>query len=292
MRVALWIGGIVGLLSLVTSRANGAPFFFSTGDPDGKIATASRPGDSAVGKIEIESADDFILPTATQLNSATFTGLLPANFPLASIGEVRVEIYRVFPLDSQNPPSGNVPTRANSPSDVAFLDRDTAAGNLTFTTTLLNPLFSAANSVVNGINKSPNQFTGGEGATRGEEVLFTVQFTQPIVLPADHYFFIPQVALPGASDNFLWLSAPKPITGGTGPFNPDLQSWIRNANLDPDWLRIGTDITGQGPFNGAFSLAGVTPPEVNQNVPLPPAVWSGLATGLGALTLTRIRRKN
>jgi hypothetical protein len=291
MRVGLWVGGIAGLLSLVTPGANAAPFVFSTGSPDGKIATASRPEDLGAGKIEIESADDFILPTATQLNSATFTGLLPANFPLANIGQVRVEIYRVFPLDSTNPPSGNVPTRANSPSDVAFLDRDTTAGNLTFTTTLLDPLFSASNSVVNGINKSPNQFTGGEGATRGEEVQFNVTFTQPIVLPADHYFFIPQVALPGGTDNFLWLSAPKPITGGTGPFVGDLQSWIRNANLDPDWLRIGTDITGQGPFNGAFSLAGVTPPEVNVNVPLPPAAWSGLATGIGGLGLMRIWRR-
>jgi hypothetical protein len=39
---------------------------------------------------------------------------------------------------------------------------------------------------------------------------------------------------------------------------PDLQSWIRNDALAPDWLRIGTDITGQGPFNAAFSLSGET----------------------------------
>ena len=38
----------------------------------------------------------------------------------------------------------------------------------------------------------------------------------------------------------------------------DLQSWIRNDALAPDWLRIGTDITGQGPFNAAFSLSGET----------------------------------
>jgi len=38
----------------------------------------------------------------------------------------------------------------------------------------------------------------------------------------------------------------------------DLQSWIRNDALAPDWLRIGTDITGQGPFNGAFLLSGET----------------------------------
>jgi hypothetical protein len=49
----------------------------------------------------------------------------------------------------------------------------------------------------------------------------------------------------------LVLSAP-------GPTPPDLQSWIRNDNLAPDWLRIGTDITGTGPFNASFSLSGVT----------------------------------
>jgi len=39
-------------------------------------------------------------------------------------------------------------------------------------------------------------------------------------------------------------------------FTGDLQSWTRNDDLAPDWLRIGTDITHQGPFNAAFSLSG------------------------------------
>ncbi len=42
------------------------------------------------------------------------------------------------------------------------------------------------------------------------------------------------------------------------PLTLDLQSWIRNDALAPDWLRIGSDITGQGPFNAAFSLSGET----------------------------------
>src|SRR6202022_3766953 len=104
------------------------------------------------GKIEIESADDFTLTGSTAINSATFTGLLTGGATPANVGEVRVEIYPVFPKDSVNPPSGNVPTRANSPSDVVFADRDTAAGNLSFTTTVLNPSFTALNSVLNGIN--------------------------------------------------------------------------------------------------------------------------------------------
>ena len=72
------------------------PFFFSTGDPDGRMATATRP--DAGGVFEIELADDFVLTHSTSITSATFTGLLPASF--ATVGEVVVEIYRVFPKDS------------------------------------------------------------------------------------------------------------------------------------------------------------------------------------------------
>ena len=58
------------------------------------------------------------------------------------------------------------------------------------------------------------------------------------------------------------MSAPKPIVSGT-PFLPDLQAWIRNSALKPDWLRIGTDIIdGASPptINMTFSLAGETIP--------------------------------
>jgi len=231
------------------------PFFFSTGDPDGKIATASRP-DSPAG-IEIESADDFILKAPTTfINSATFTGLVPTG---SSVSQVVVEVYRVFPKDSDTVRTINVPTRTNSPSDVAFDTRDNLAGSLGFTTSVLASSFTAANSVVNGINPKPNQLTGGEGAVTGQEVEFNVTFTTPLALGADHYFFIPQVLL--SNGNFLWLSAPRPIVVPGTPITPDLQSWIRNASLDPDWLRVGTDITGTGPFNATFSLTGTAVPE-------------------------------
>jgi hypothetical protein len=213
---------------------------------------ASRPGSS--GKIEIEAADDFILSGATSVTGGSFVGLLPSGTSLTSISQVVVEIYRVFPNDSTNPASGNVLTRVNSPSDVAFASRDFVAGGLNFTPTLLSGSFTASNSVVNGINKSPNQFTGGEGSVTGEEVSFNVAFTTPFDLPADHYFFVPQVLL--TSGDFLWLSAPKPIVAPGTPFSPDLQTWMRDANLAPDWSRVGTDITHQGPFNGTFALNG------------------------------------
>ena len=45
----------------------------------------------------------------------------------------------------------------------------------------------------------------------------------------------------------------------------DLQSWTRDQMLDPDWLRVGSDIVGPTPatgptFNAAFSLDGVSVP--------------------------------
>jgi hypothetical protein len=247
--------GAMALL-LLASQASADSFSFSTGDPDGKIATLSRP--SSPGKIQTETADDFFPTQAVVISQATFTGLLPLGAALTSIRDVEIEIYHVFPGDSANPPSGNVLTRTNSPADVEIdsATRDSTDGSLTFSATLVNPSFSVLNSVVNGINKHPNEKTDGEGAVTGEEVLITVNFNPPIALPADHYFFRPEVLL--SSGDFLWLSAPRPIVAPGTPFMPDLQSWIRNDALAPDWLRIGTDITGQGPFNAAFSLTGET----------------------------------
>ncbi len=271
----------LSFLAFMALPAAATSFFFSTGDPDGRIATLSRP--ASTGKLQTETADDFILPTPfTSITNATFTGLLPAGVPLSSVNRVEVEIYHVFPVDSANPPSGNVVTRVNSPADIEIdsATRDSADGSLSFTGHIISPTFTALNSVVNGIfNKNQNppngQFTGGEGSVRGQEVRFDLSFTTPILLPGDHYFFRPEVEL--TDGNFLWLSAPKPI-----PAPADLQSWIRNDELAPDWSRIGTDIFGLTPpfvFNAAFSLEG-------EVVPLP-ASLPLLGTGLVGLVMWR-----
>src|SRR5438552_5157170 len=71
-------------------------FFFTTGDADGRLGALSRSG--SPGKLETETADDFILTETTIIKGATITGLI--NAPLANITNVEVELYHVFPLDS------------------------------------------------------------------------------------------------------------------------------------------------------------------------------------------------
>jgi hypothetical protein len=287
MRARLWLAAmLLAATALVGPARADNMFFFSTGDPDGKMAMASRPG--SAGKLEIEAADDFVLTSTTSITSATFTGLLPTNASLQDIVDVRIEIYRVFPNDSTVPPSGNVPSRTNSPSDVEFDDRSASAHNLTFTPGILQQTFTADNSVLNGIHPKPNFQTGGEGAVTGQEVQFNVLFTKPFTLPTDHYFFVPQVQL--SSGDFFWLSAPKPIVppGTSFPSGfTDLQAWIRNEDLAPDWLRVGQDIVGGNPFptfNATFSLSGTTIPE--------PSSVVLLALGfLGPIGVVWLRRK-
>jgi hypothetical protein len=266
-----------------------AVYSFSTGDPDGLMATASRP-DSA-GNFEIETGDDFVLTTTTSITSATFTGLLTGD---GSVSNVRVEIYRVFPNDSDvgrtsGPPTfstSQVPTRVNSPSDVAFSEVDAADGSLRFSTDVLAATFTASNSVQpGGIHPAPGFRTGGGGAVTGEEVRFDLSFTDGLLLPANHYFFVPQVEVADAGGNFFWLSAPRPIDGSGTPFPvglTDLQSWTRDEALDPDWLRVGTDITGQGPFNAAFSLRGSPVPESS--------TWAMMLLGFAGLGFAAYRK--
>jgi hypothetical protein len=234
-------------------------FFFSTGNADGRLGALSRR--PSPGKIETETADDFVLQQTTAITRATITGLIPAGTSLQNISNVEVELYHIFPLDSANPPSGNVPSRMNSPADVE-IDSATRDGNLrtlAFSPSLLKGNFFVQNTVVNEVH--PN---GGEPSTTGQEVEITIFFTTPIILPAGHYFFRPEVLLTAAEANFLYLSAPRPIVSPGTVFATDLQAWIRNSNLAPDWLRIGTDIIGGATpptFNMTFSLTGDTIPE-------------------------------
>jgi hypothetical protein len=199
------------------------------------------------------------LPREIHCKSQFFRSLLGAS--PASITNIEVELYHVFPADS-GPASGKVPTRQNSPADVEIgtATRDGSAGTLAFNNRLVNSSFMVTSTVVNQLQPK----TGGEGSATGEEVQIAITFTPPIILPAppsplNHYFFRPEAQVTGG--NFLYLSAPRPLNPPL--FAGDLQAWIRNTSLKPDWLRIGTDIIDDSPaptFNMTFSLAGNTVP--------------------------------
>jgi len=274
------VAAVFCVVTLIATSAS-ADVIYNNLTPNNLMATATRP-DTA--PFEIEAGDDFFLATGARINSASFDGLLVPN-PTGgtpAISQVIVEIYRVFPADSNvgrtsGPPTFStpqVPTRVNSPSDVAFDSRDSAASQSTnkliFNSTVLSANFTALNSIQpGGIHPLPgNPATGGNGQLTGQEVQINVSFATPFNLPPDHYFFVPQVLLTNGGQ-FYWLSASRPISGaGTTPFPAgvtDLQAWTRDAMLDPDWLRVGTDIvdtvnvTVAPTFNAAFSLDGTVP---------------------------------
>jgi hypothetical protein len=77
--------------ALVTPLPSAADsFVFSTGNPDGRMATATRP--ESPGKFEIETGDDFVLAQQTLITGAAFTGLIPSGASTSNISNVVVEI--------------------------------------------------------------------------------------------------------------------------------------------------------------------------------------------------------
>jgi hypothetical protein len=301
---------VVAVVTVTVSLASlswADPFSFSTNSADGRLGALSQPPNS--GALETEAADDFFLTETTSITEATIVGLVPMGTSLANIRNVEVEIYHVFPKDSDvartsGPPTFStaaVPTRVNSPGDVEIgsATRDGSQGTLAFRASLVSPSFPVSNTVVNGINKAPNNVTHGEGSASGEAIQITITFTPPILLPTEHYFFRPEVLVTGG--NFLYLSAPKPIVPPGTPFVGDLQAWIRNSNLKPDWLRIGTDIIDGTPaptFNMTFALKGETIPEAGtpgqanchgQSVSAVARQFGGVAAAASALGFSSVK---
>jgi hypothetical protein len=164
-------------LAFFTTPGWAAVFSFSTGNPDGKLGALSQQASSENNQIETETADDFILSDATVINSAIITGLIiPLGASPASITNIEVELYHVFPADS-GPASGKVPTRQNSPADVEIgtATRDGSAGTLAFNNRLVNSSFMVTSTVVNQLQPK----TGGEGSATGKEVQIAITFTAP-----------------------------------------------------------------------------------------------------------------
>ena len=273
---------LVGLaVASVPARAFATSIIYSNLTVTNEMAAASRP--VTPGRFEIEAADDFFVAGTASISEVRFIGLIPSVAAL-DLGATDLEFYQIFPADSDTTRQPNVPTRTNSPADNAFASR--TGGDLGPTTVSVLGTFTANNSVQPGsIHPQPNQTTGGSGPITGDEVLFDIMLATPLTLGSGHYFFVPQIAT--TVGDFYWLSAARPITAGT-PFPSgvtDLQAWTRDQFLDPDWLRIGTDIVGgtrPPTFNMAFELDGTV--TSSPEVPEPMSVVL-LGSGLAAAAL-------
>jgi len=84
----------------------------------------------------------------------------------------------------------------------------------------------------------------------GQEVSITVTFNPPIALPPSEYFFRPEVGL--SSGNFLWLSAPKPISlpGRRSPLIG--KAGYAMPILSRTGCASGPTSLTRGPFNASF----------------------------------------
>src|SRR3954447_22668070 len=129
----------VTIFCLLVSPAFGATIYNNLTTTNA-MGIATRPG--SPGVTEIEGADDFFLSARTLITSASIVGLIVPgpNGGGASITDVVAEMYRIFPADSNAARIPHVPTRANSPSDVAFDSRDSGiSGELSFSVNTLAP---------------------------------------------------------------------------------------------------------------------------------------------------------
>ena len=89
-------GRFVPALESLSDRIVPAAFNFSTGLPDGKVATISEPPNPHNSQVEFESADDFVLNTETVIDRASFTGLLTGGATPKDVSNVVLTIYRVL----------------------------------------------------------------------------------------------------------------------------------------------------------------------------------------------------
>ncbi len=86
--------GLAAVLFCGIASAQDNKFIVSTGNPDGKLGALSRR--PSTGKLETETADDFVLKQTTLITGATIIGLISPATSLANITNVEVELYHVF----------------------------------------------------------------------------------------------------------------------------------------------------------------------------------------------------
>ena len=227
-------------LALATPAFAG-DFFFTTGNADGLLGALSRS--DSPGKVETETADDFVLTQTTIISGATIVGLV--NAAVANITNVEVEVYNRFRwtrsvssvgatcsrASTRRRTSKSMPPRAMEAWERSVLPQRQLSANFHRTEH-------------RGKRHQPESEPAGPAArvaTSGAEV-------------EDHHHV--HQADPSARRS-LFLSPggvgggwrfPVAVGAAGRSWRParrsrsDLQAWIRNARLAPDWVRIGTDV--------------------------------------------------
>ena len=144
------------IASCIAGAMYAGSFSFTTGTPDGLIATGSRP--SSPAGIEIESADDY----SGQFHDSHERELLRADPVLGqsqrhkrSKGRDLWYSQRTRPIRRRAMSRPETTLLRISPLPNGTMPR---VGGLTFIASVVNGSFTAANSVLNGINPKPSQF--------------------------------------------------------------------------------------------------------------------------------------
>ena len=203
------------------------------------MATATRPDDG--GAFEIELADDFVLTNTTPITSATFTGLLPAGATAVRRSSSKSTgcFRRISDVGrTSGPPTFStpqVPTRVNSPSDVAFDSRDFEASGLTFSTTVVDHQFHRSSTRCSPAASIPYRAisTGGNGAGHGRGGPVRRDLHHALPPPRRPLFLRAPGPAGQTAISFGCRRRNRSCPPGT-PFPPgftDLQSWTRDAAI-------------------------------------------------------------
>ena len=144
------IGIALGIIACLTTPLWAASFFFATRSPNDQMGALSRR--ASPGKVETETADDFLLQDTTVITDATIAGLLPAGTPLDNIKDVEVEISTFSLWTPRSLSQGRCPCeQILLDVEIGTATRARSSGTLEISTRVLNGSFMVANTVANGI---------------------------------------------------------------------------------------------------------------------------------------------
>src|SRR5215469_10717255 len=107
MRYRAALIAALGLTTLAVSASADA-ILYNNLTPNAMIGVATRPTPS--GSFEIEAGDDFVATTPVSVTHASFVGLVVSGTTAPAVQDVTLEIYRVFPDDSDVGRTSGPPT--------------------------------------------------------------------------------------------------------------------------------------------------------------------------------------